>query len=452
MRMWMLAAGAATLAITAPALADPRGSGKGNTAKAERGGKDSGAQAKASRRGGGERNAGQARPARGASERQGNARVEQKERRGAEQRRAKADQGGDRGERRTLQNGQRKDDRRPARATRLEDRADRARASDRGERRIVGADRNDDARVLRSDRIRERPRFATSDRVFRARDIHRGTLRVRDIDRDDRFIRRIGWVNGCPPGLAKKAVPCLPPGQAAKFVGQPLRSAMRVAALNPLPRAIRGLYYDDDDFYYRYGGGYVYRVDRHDDLISSIIPLFGAALIGQPMQPYYQNNSYRPAYFSSFYPNSRYDCYRYGYGYVYETDCATGLIEDVIPTYDRGYGVGQVLPASYGYYNLPNAYRGYYDDDDDYYYRYAPGAIYRVDRETSLISAVASLLTGGLSVGQPLPVGYSTYNVPLAYRASYYDTPDMSYRYNNGYIYSVDPSTQLVTAIVRAIA
>ena len=54
---------------------------------------------------------------------------------------------------------------------------------------------------------------------------------------------------------------------------------------------------------------------------------------------------------------------------------------------------------------------------------------------TSLISAVASLLTGGLTVGQPLPMGYSTYNVPMAYRSSYYDTPDTWYRYNNGYIY-----------------
>ena len=34
---------------------------------------------------------------------------------------------------------------------------------------------------------------------------------------------------------------------------------------------------------------------------------------------------------------------------------------------------------------------------------------------------------------------------------SYYDTPDAWYRYNNGYIYQVDPTTQLVTAIVASI-
>jgi hypothetical protein len=93
-----------------------------------------------------------------------------------------------------------------------------------------------------------------------------------------------------------------------------------------------------------------------------------------------------------------------------------------------------------------------YADTGDYMYRYAPGAIYQVDPTTQLITAVASLLTGnGLSVGQPLPMGYSTYNVPLAYRDQYYDTSDAWYRYNNGNIYQVDPTTQLVTSIIRAI-
>ncbi len=55
------------------------------------------------------------------------------------------------------------------------------------------------------------------------------------------------------------------------------------------------------------------------------------------------------------------------------------------------------------------------------------------------------MLTGGLSVGQPLPMGYSAYNVPMAYRSNYYDTPDAWYRYDNGYIYAVDPGTRMVT-------
>ena len=45
-----------------------------------------------------------------------------------------------------------------------------------------------------------------------------------------------------------------------------------------------------------------------------------------------------------------------------------------------------------------------------------------------------------IRIGQPLPVGYDTYNVPFAYRDQYYDTDDAWYRYANGYVYQVDPS------------
>ena len=41
-------------------------------------------------------------------------------------------------------------------------------------------------------------------------------------------------------------------------------------------------------------------------------------------------------------------------------------------------------------------------------------------------------------------MGYSAYNVPMAYRSNYYDTPDAWYRYDNGYIYQVDPGTRMV--------
>ena len=100
---------------------------------------------------------------------------------------------------------------------------------------------------------------------------------------------------------------------------------------------------------------------------------------------------------------------------------------------------------------MPYQYRDYYYDTDDYNYRYAPGAIYEVDADTQLVTAIASLLTGGLSVGQPLPAAYSVYNVPMAYRTTYYDRPDAWYRYSDGYIYQVDPATQLITAMVRSI-
>jgi hypothetical protein len=99
---------------------------------------------------------------------------------------------------------------------------------------------------------------------------------------------------------------------------------------------------------------------------------------------------------------------------------------------------------------VPYQYRSYYYDTPNYNYWYAPGAIYQYDPRSSLITSVAALLSPGFSIGQPLPIGYSAYNVPHAYRASYYDTPNAWYRYNNGYIYQVDPTSLLVTAIVAS--
>jgi hypothetical protein len=160
-----------------------------------------------------------------------------------------------------------------------------------------------------------------------------------------------------------------------------------------------------------------------------------------------------PSYYRSFYPDTADSYYRYNDGYVYDIDRDTGLIESIIPMLNGGYGIGQMLPSSYSYYNLPYQYRDAYVDNDDYYYRYAPGAIYQVDRDSSLITAVASLLTGGsgFGMGQPLPMGYDVYNVPYAYRDDYYDTQDNWYRYANGNIYQVDPTTRLITAVIDAI-
>jgi hypothetical protein len=155
--------------------------------------------------------------------------------------------------------------------------------------------------------------------------------------------------------------------------------------------------------------------------------------------------------YQPFYPQTPYADYRYANGYIYEVDPYTGLIRDVDPMLGYGYGYGQMMPMTYSAYNVPYQYRPYYYDTSDAYYRYAPGAIYQVDPTTSLITAVAALLSpNSLAVGQPLPVGYSAYNVPYDYRARYYDTPNDWYRYSNGSIYRVDPATQLVTALVAA--
>jgi hypothetical protein len=268
------------------------------------------------------------------------------------------------------------------------------------------------------------------------------------------FADRFYAGNGrCPPGLWAKNSGCMPPGQAQKLLGAPLSAAAGFATLAALPPAMSYLYPDTPDYYYRYGDGYLYRVDRERALIDSVLPLFGGGYLPGQYLPDYYMSSYVPDYygFNSFYPDYGNDCYRYGYGVVYDVACDDGMVEDVIPLYAGGYGVGQLLPSAYNYYNVPIQYRPLYYDTADYGYWYSPGAIYQYDRGSSMITSVAALMAPGFTIGQPLPYGYDVYNVPYAYRATYYDSPTAWYRYNNGYIYQVDPVTRLVTAIVASV-
>jgi hypothetical protein len=100
---------------------------------------------------------------------------------------------------------------------------------------------------------------------------------------------------------------------------------------------------------------------------------------------------------------------------------------------------------------VPVQYRDLYYDSDDAYYRYGDNAIYRVDPQSNMIESIVALLTGDLSVGQPLPSGYDAYNVPLDYRDRYYDNDDYLYRYGDGNIYQVDAKTQIIQAIVEML-
>lgn len=319
--------------------------------------------------------------------------------------------------------------------------AQRLAMQDRGKRIAV---RGDDVRkTVKLDR-----KGGRDQRI--ANRIDRDVVRIRDHDDDWTYPGKGHWANGCPPGLSKHEGYCMPSGQYKKWVlGRAIPAAYRDRRL---PLALRGLYRDDDDYAYRLGDGYLYRVDRRTSLVESLLPLLAGGLTNGQMFPSAYSNHYVPQAYRAFYPDTQDDYYRFANGYVYEIDRDNGMIESMIPLMANGYGMGQMLPMSYSAYNVPYQYRSLYADNGDSMYRYAPGAIYQVDPATRLITAVASLLTGnGLSVGQPLPMGYSTYNVPLAYRDQYYDNSDAWYRYNNGYIYQVDPTSQLVTSIIRAI-
>lgn len=321
MRNWMLAVGAAALALGAPALSDP---GKGGGPKAERG------------------NSGN----------------------------AKADRGGNRGGDRGPKNAMRGDNG-GKKADRVVFRNDqRGRGGDDAKIKIKG--NGNDRAVVKLDKGNERVRVVG-----------------RDFD-NDRFVNVRGLAYGCPPGLDKKDNGCMPPGQAKKLLGAPLRANF---ANSLLPLQYRNWYRDDDDYFYRTGDGFIYRVNRDNSLVDGLIPLFG----------------------------------------------------------DGYYMVGDPWPDPYNFYNVPYQYRSYYPDGGDRYYRYGDGAIYSVDPTTQAVQSIVALLAGDLGVGQPLPVGYNTYNVPFAYRDRYADTADNWYRYNDGYIYRVDPTTRLITAVIDAI-
>ncbi len=127
--------------------------------------------------------------------------------------------------------------------------------------------------------------------------------------------------------------------------------------------------------------------------------------------------------------------YRYdNAGYVYRFDRGSRLVNAVYPLFGSDLIIGEPMPLGYQVYNVPIAYRSFYPDTRDYYYRYDDSAIYRVRSDTMLVDGIVALLSGGgglggLGVGDPLPIGYDAYNVPYAYRDRYHDSGDAWYRY-----------------------
>lgn len=195
---------------------------------------------------------------------------------------------------------------------------------------------------------------------------------------DSRYLVPVS--DSCPPGLARKNNGCLPPGQARKLAPTGGWSGWYPTR------------YFGDGYDWRYDNGYLYRLGN-GGLVSAFVPLLGGALFG-----------------------------------------------------------GNIWPSQYTSYEVPAYYDRFYGYDDDYDYRYAQNAIFAVDPETQQIEAIAGLLTGDpWSVGQAMPLGYDIYNVPPAYRDRYVDGPDAMYRYSDGYVYEVDPTTQLVRAVIELL-
>lgn len=143
--------------------------------------------------------------------------------------------------------------------------------------------------------------------------------------------------------------------------------------------------------------------------------------------------------------------YRYNDGYVYRMNNQGGLL-GYLPVLGGVLSPGNTWPGQYEYQQAPRYYSDYYGLNDQYQYRYADGVLYGVNPQTQSIGQVAALLTGQqFNVGQRMPAGYDIYNVPYGYRDQYADNADSWYRYNDGYVYQVDPTTQLVQAVIQLL-
>jgi hypothetical protein len=236
-------------------------------------------------------------------------------------------------------------------------------------------------------------------------------------------------------------------------IGQRLAAA---SAFSAVPLYYQSRYRDTPDHYYRYDDNYgtMYRVNRDNNFVSAMIPLFGGYNVGDPFPMTYRS-SYVPLGYQSYYYDTPNNYYRYDGNAIYRIDAGTQLISGIVALLmGNQLGVGQMLPASYNTYNVPLDYRSTYYDRDDAWYRYGDGYIYQVDPYSRRIQASYPMYGAydDYMIGQRWPTAYPGYNVPYAYQDMYYDTPQWNYRYANNSIYRVDPTTQLISAIVALVS
>lgn len=192
------------------------------------------------------------------------------------------------------------------------------------------------------------------------------------------------------------------------------------------------------------------RYDRDFGPLSGFCPP-GLAKKGNGCQPPGQAKKSDRNYLSS-YSRFRDDDWRYYNGYAYRYDSGSNLINAFLPLVGGALFGGNKWPAAYQDYSVPQYYDSYYGRNDDYGYRYADRTIFRVNPQDQAIEGIVALLTGDdFEVGRRMPSGYDVYNVPSQYREQYYDRPDAQYRYSDGYVYQVDPTTRLIAAAIQLI-
>jgi len=193
----------------------------------------------------------------------------------------------------------------------------------------------------------------------------------------------------------------------------------------------------------------VFRVEPDRGLIAGCPP--GLAKRNNGCLPPGQERKIARARYDWLWDRDRNFDWRYDDGYLYRLD-RSGSVTGWLPALGGALAPGAVWPQQYAYQPVAPYYSDYFRLSDPYDYRYANGALYGVDPRTQAITQVVALLTGQpITVGQPMPAGYDVYNVPYAYRDRYVDTADSLYRYSDGYVYRVDPTTQLVQAAIQLL-
>lgn len=296
-------------------------------------------------------------------------------------------------------------------------------------------------------------------------DVYNVPLAYRDrySDRDDMWYRYDdGYIYGVDP-RSRMIQSMYPVSYGGYVVGQPVPSYASYGGYTgfgyggqPSYSAYNydNLYYSQPGYNYQFANNGIYQVDPTTQIISALAALVTGANLGVgqtlPMgyDVYNVPTDYRASYFDT--PNA---WYRYDDGYLYEVDPRSRLIQAQIPVSYDGYQLGQPVPAAYPGYAVPAQYDELYYPAPGYDYRYFDGGIYAIDRDRQVVQSQVALLTGQtFGVGQMLPVGYDVYNLPMEYRGQYYDSPTTSYRYVDGNIYQLDPTTRLIQAVIDAVA